>query len=67
VLKTYRPNLLCDYLFGLASQFNRFYYELPVLKAEGEERAARLALVESTARVLTSGLDLLGIRALERM
>ena len=67
VLKTYRPNLLCDYLFGLGSQFNRFYYELPVLKAEGEERAARLALVESTARVLASGLDLLGIRPLERM
>jgi arginyl-tRNA synthetase len=67
VLKTHRPNLLCDYLFSLGSQFNRFYYESPVLKAEGEERAARLALVEATARVLAAGLDLLGIRALERM
>jgi arginyl-tRNA synthetase len=67
VLKSHRPNLLCDYLFGLGSLFNRFYYELPVLKAEGEERAARLALVESTARVLATGMGLLGIRPLERM
>ena len=67
VLKSYRPNLLCDYLFGLGTLFNRFYYELPVLKSEGEERAARLALVESTARVLGAGMDLLGIRPLERM
>lgn len=67
VLKSYRPNLLCDYLFGLGTLFNRFYYEHPVLKAEGEEKAARLALVESTARVLEAGLQLLGIRPLERM
>ena len=67
VLKSNRPNLLCDYLFSLGTLFNRFYYEHPVLKAEGEERASRLALVESTARVLEAGLQLLGIRPLERM
>ena len=36
-------------------------------KANEAEREARLALVESTARVLEAGLQLLGIRPLERM
>ncbi len=66
-LRASRPNLLCDYLFGLATRFNRFYYELAVLKAEPEDRQRRLSLVEATARVLEVGLKILGIRTLERM
>lgn len=66
-LANYRPNILCDYLFNLATLFNRFYYELPVLRSEGAERAARLDLVEATARVLGAGMGLVGIRPLERM
>ena len=66
-LDNYRPNLLCEYLFGLATSFNRFYYELPVLKAGETDRKRRLSLVEATARVLGSGLEMLGIRPLDRM
>jgi len=66
-LSTYRPNLLCEYLFGLATSFNRFYFELPVLQAEPDVRHRRILMVEATSRVLKSGLDILGIRALERM
>ncbi len=66
-LDNYRPNLLCEYLFGLATAFNRFYYELPVLKAEETVRKRRLSLVEATARVLGSGLEMLGVRPLDRM
>ena len=66
-LDSYRPNLLCDYLFGLASTFNRFYYAAPVLKAEGATREARLSLVEATARVLAAGFSIVGLRPLERM
>jgi len=66
-LDNYRPNLLCEYLFGLATSFNRFYYELPVLKAGEIERKRRLSLVEATARVLGSGLEMLGICPLDRM
>ena len=62
-----RPNMLCDYLFVLASSFNRFYYQVPVLKAELRKRRARLALVESAARVLRVGLGMVGITPLERM
>ncbi|MFH1464894.1 MAG: arginine--tRNA ligase [Pseudomonadota bacterium] len=63
-----RPNMLCDYLFGLAGAFNRFYYQVPVLRAEEPALvAARLGLVEATARVLGAGMGLVGVRTLDRM
>ncbi|MCP4807334.1 MAG: arginine--tRNA ligase [Proteobacteria bacterium] len=66
-LSSYRPNMLCDYLFQVAKALNRFYAEHRVLDAEGDTRVCRTSLVEATARTLEQGLGLLGIRALERM
>src|SRR5205085_1270802 len=63
----YRPNLLCNYLYELAGHFARFYEACPVLKAEGDQRAARFTLCDVTARVLKQGLDVLGIEVLEQM
>ncbi|MEM4389781.1 MAG: arginine--tRNA ligase [Candidatus Micrarchaeia archaeon] len=65
--RDYRPHYICDYLLGLADAFGKFYDAAPVLKAEKEERAARLALVRATKNVLAIGLGLLGIEAPERM
>lgn len=61
------PNRLCTYLFELSQVFNRFYDQLPVLKAPPQARAARLALCQLTADTLKLGLGLLGIPTLERM
>jgi len=61
------PNRLCAYLFELSQVFNRFYDQVPVLKAEGVERASRLALCRLCADTLKLGLGLLGIPSLERM
>ncbi len=61
------PNLLCQYLYELAGAFMGFYENCPVLKAEGETRASRLALCELTARTIQKSLDLLGIETLEQM
>lgn len=66
-LHTSRPNLLCDYLFALAGTINRFYRGCRVLDADEPVRAHRLALVESSARILGSGLSTLGIRPIDRM
>jgi arginyl-tRNA synthetase len=67
-LNNYRPNLLADYLFEVANIFNRFYREIRVLSADTpEQRRARLALVEATARVLERGFGLMGIAPLSRM
>jgi arginyl-tRNA synthetase len=63
-----KPHRLGGYLFDLATAFTAFFETCPVLKAPDEAtRASRLALCESTARVLSRGLDLLGIAAPERL
>jgi arginyl-tRNA synthetase len=61
------PNRLCTYLFELSQVFNRFYDQVPVLKAEESARSSRLALCRLTADTLKLGLGLLGIPTLERM
>jgi arginyl-tRNA synthetase len=67
VLDEYRPNLLANYLFELASIFHGFFESCPVLKSEGATRDSRLGLCEATARTLRQGLGLLGIEVPERM
>lgn len=67
VAETARPHTLCEYLYELAGAVSTFYNEVPVLKAAAEERAARLLLLELTARTLRHGLSLLGIEVPERM
>lgn len=61
------PNHLCNYLFELAGTFMRFYENCPILKAEDDVRASRLAQARLTAETLRQGLALLGIKTLERM
>lgn len=61
------PNRLCTYLFELSQVFNRFYDQVPVLKAVEPARSSRLALCRLTADTLRLGLGLLGIPTLERM
>ncbi len=61
------PNRLCSYLFELSQIFNRFYDQVPVLKADEPARASRLALCRLTADTLRLGLGLLGIPTLDRM
>jgi arginyl-tRNA synthetase len=67
VLNGFRPNILANYLFELANSFHSFYESCPVLKSQEPARASRLALCELTGRVLQKGLELMGIRAPEKM
>ncbi len=67
-LDKYSPHRLCTYLYELASEFSAFYEHCPVLRADSDaQRDSRLALSDMTARVLQSGLALLGIDAPEQM
>jgi arginyl-tRNA synthetase len=61
------PNLLADHAYRLAQAFSRFYAACPILPAEGETRASRLALAGTILRQLELSLDLLGLSAPERM
>ena len=61
------PNRLCNYLFELCQTFNRFYDQLPILKADKQIRNSRLALCSLTEKTLRLSLNLLGIETLEKM
>ncbi len=67
ILNDFRPNILANYLFELANSFHAFYEACPVLKSEADIRNSRLVLCEATARVLKTGLELLGIGVPEKM
>ncbi len=68
VLAENRPNILTDYLFATANTFSTFYQECTVLKEPDDAiRASRLLLCDLTARVIATGLDLLGIKTCEQM
>lgn len=69
VMKDAQPNLLCNYLYELASLYMTFYEACPILK-EGTDpavRDSRLMLSIGVSRLLAQGLDLLGIEVMERM
>ncbi len=64
----YRPNAITAYLWDLSKTFSAFYQECPVLDAETPAlRQSRLLLCDLTARVIQKGLELLGIKTVERM
>jgi arginyl-tRNA synthetase len=62
------PHRLCQYLYETSSVFSSFYEQCPVLAASDEELVtSRLHLCATTARVLETGLGLLGIAAPHRL
>jgi arginyl-tRNA synthetase len=64
----FKPSFITAYLWDLAKTYSGFFQNCPVLKAETPElRLSRLLLCDLTARVIERGLDLLGIRTVERM
>ena len=67
VEKEFLPNRLCNYLFELSQNFNRFYDQVPILKSNEPSRSSRIALCQITANTLKLGMQLLGIKTLERM
>ena len=59
------PNRLADYLYMLAERFNVFYRDCRV---EGDPKEkSRLLLCEAAGRVLQKGLELLGLKTIDRM
>jgi arginyl-tRNA synthetase len=61
------PSLLTAYLYELSKTFSRFYHDCPILKAEPDLAASRLALCRSALGVLRKTLELTCIPFLEAM
>ena len=62
-----RPNIVANYAYELAKQFNEFYHIHNILKEKQDIKNARLLLISSIRQVLKNSLNLLGIGVLERM
>jgi len=69
VINECTPNLLCNYLYELASLYMSFYEACPILKEgiEDSVKQARLTLCAQISKTLKQGLDILGIDVMERM
>lgn len=65
--RDYKPNLIANYLYELTQSFHSFYARCPVLSSTGDTLRTRICLVRAVARVLKTGLELLGIEVHERM
>ncbi|MDO5054855.1 MAG: arginine--tRNA ligase [Pasteurella oralis] len=68
VAKEGTPHILCTYLYELAGIFSSFYEHCPILNNENEQvKLSRLKLALLTEKTLKQGLDLLGIKTVEKM
>ncbi|MDY4480119.1 MAG: arginine--tRNA ligase [[Pasteurella] aerogenes] len=68
VAKEGSPHILCAYLYELAGIFSSFYEHCPILNHDDEQvKLSRLKLALLTEKTLKQGLDLLGIKTVEKM
>ena len=64
----YKPHSIANYLLDIASKFNQFYRDCPVLSEEDDDlRKIRLSLVNTSRIVVRNGLEILGIEAPKEM
>ena len=66
--KDFSPSSIANYCYELTKQFNQFYHDFKILKEENQDvKLMRLCLSACTAKVLKSGMNLLGIDVPEKM
>jgi arginyl-tRNA synthetase len=66
--KEMNPGTIANYIYELVKLYNQFYHENPILKHDEKDTILfRLQLSAITRRVISSGMQLLGIRVPERM
>jgi len=63
-----KPSIIADYAVAISDKFNGFYAKYPVIKAEPAGLSqARLRLVDAVRITIRNALNLLGIKAPQRM
>ena len=63
--REYSPQQIVSYLVSIASLWNSFYASNKIIRSEEENY--RLTIAKAVSVVMKNGLDLLGIRTVERM
>jgi arginyl-tRNA synthetase len=66
--KDYSPSGIANYCYELTKVFNQFYHDFSILNEPDEQKkAVRLLLAKNVAKIIKSGMSLLGIEVPERM
>ena len=66
--KDYSPSGVANYCYELTKLFNQFYHDYSILNEPDEQkRQVRLVLARNVAKIIKSGMSLLGIEVPERM
>ena len=66
--KDYSPSGIANYCYELTKVFNQFYHDFSILNEPVEQKkAVRLMLAKNVAKIIKSGMALLGIEVPERM
>jgi len=64
----YSPSVIANYVYELAKEYNQFYHENPILKADSEKTMhSRLILSTFVGEIIKSSMNLLGIEVPFRM
>jgi arginyl-tRNA synthetase len=65
---SYNPALIANYVYELVKEYNQFYHDYSILKEENAElKQFRLVLSQNVAKVIKSGMSLLGINVPDKM
>ena len=66
--ENFAPSIIGAYIYDLAKSFNSYYHDHSIMREENVKvRQMRLQLASEVARVIRSGMALLGIEVPERM
>lgn len=66
--RSYSPALIANYVYDLVKEYNQYYHDYSILREEDEAvRAFRIMLSANVAKVVKSGMALLGIEVPTRM
>lgn len=63
----YEPSIIARYLITVATAFNKFYHDCPILQADEKKKKARLVLVDLTQSIISEACSMLGISCPEEM
>ena len=64
----FSPAVIANYVYDLAKSYNQFYHDFSILREEDMQlKLFRLVLSKQVAKVIKSGMNLLGIEVPERM
>ena len=62
------PSIIANYCYDLVKEYNQFYHDYSILREENEgKKRLRLVLSANVAKIVRSGMNLLGIEMPESM